>query len=249
MNKNEQQHVQRAGGLNIVALALGVIFISTIAVLAQYLIFPKTYTFKTKPAGAKVYVNQTLRCEVTPCEVKLHTGAAYDIVFDKPLHTHHIIYLYPFNRKRIEAASMPISLVSSMDAKDRSETLNACRIEFDKTLKTTPEGAANFPAKPCYRLPPTVPWQANYSGHCIVTLDVDINGYPMNMRLSDCTEEIFEIPTRDAVQEWRYLPAYEDGVPVVHKNVQTRLSFRLKDHNGEILPEAPKPAEEPVDVH
>ena len=92
-------------------------------------------------------------------------------------------------------------------------------------------------AQPLVRIPPIVPPRARWSGHCNLKFDVSPQGQTFNISTTSCTENLFERPSIQSVQKWKYNPKIVDGKPISRTGVQTKISFKLRDERGNILPE------------
>ncbi|WP_169331784.1 energy transducer TonB [Robiginitomaculum antarcticum] len=104
-----------------------------------------------------------------------------------------------------------------------------------KNLKTYNPGL-HAEAKPCYRIAPTMPAIAHQSGFCEMRFDIGIAGRPMNIKPDVCSEVYFAGHAMHAVHNWRYYPEFENGQAVIRKNVEVKVSFRLADELGNMLP-------------
>lgn len=92
--------------------------------------------------------------------------------------------------------------------------------------------------QPLVRIPPGMPPRAEKSGHCRLRFDVSPEGSPINVVATHCTESIFENASVKSVQKWKYNPKIVNGLPVTRRGVENKVSFRLKDEYGNIIPEA-----------
>ncbi|MFC0445187.1 energy transducer TonB [Pseudidiomarina halophila] len=82
-----------------------------------------------------------------------------------------------------------------------------------------------------FRVNPTFPpedAQAGREGTVELIYDVGIDGHPQNIRIISQTNEAFGESAKEAVARWLYVPAYEDGQPVVRKDVEVQLDFKLQ---------------------
>lgn len=91
--------------------------------------------------------------------------------------------------------------------------------------------------KPCYRHAAYMPPTAKASGHCKMVFDVTEKGRPINIKAESCTNEIFERPSKSAISWWRYFPQVSQGTKVTREGVQTKMTFRLRDEDGNLIPE------------
>ena len=92
-------------------------------------------------------------------------------------------------------------------------------------------------AQPLVRIPPQMPPRAEKSGHCRVRFDVSPEGQPFNVVATSCTQNVFERPSIRSVQKWKYNPKIQDGRPVGRTGVESKITFRLTDERGNIIPE------------
>jgi protein TonB len=92
-------------------------------------------------------------------------------------------------------------------------------------------------AQPLVRIPPIMPPRAEKSGHCKVRFNVSPEGQPFDVVATYCTQSIFERPTIRSVQKWKYNPKIQDGLPVGRRGVESKITFRLADERGNIIPE------------
>jgi len=113
----------------------------------------------------------------------------------------------------------------------------ACLIGLVTTLVTSVQ-AQTVDAEPITRNPGLMPKWATLSGHCILKFDLNKAGTPINIRISSCTDNIFEKPSREAVTKWSYAPKTVDGKAVFRPNVETKIIYKLSTKKGTILPEA-----------
>lgn len=67
----------------------------------------------------------------------------------------------------------------------------------------------------------------NLRGMCAVSLDVDKEGSPLNVRILRCTDPVFAGNSLDAARRYRFKPATsQDGKPVV-AHISINVSFRF----------------------
>ena len=92
-------------------------------------------------------------------------------------------------------------------------------------------------AQPLVRIPPQMPPRAEKSGHCKVRFNVSPEGQPFDVQATYCTERMFESPSIRSVQKWKYNPKIQDGRPVGRTGVESKITFRLTDERGNIIPE------------
>jgi protein TonB len=92
-------------------------------------------------------------------------------------------------------------------------------------------------AQPLVRIPPIMPPRAEKSGHCRVKFDVSPEGAPFNVMTTFCTQRLFERATIKSVQRWKYNPKIVDGRAVARNGVENKVTYRLTDERGQIIPE------------
>jgi len=92
-------------------------------------------------------------------------------------------------------------------------------------------------AAPTVRIAPIMPPRADKSGHCRVRFDVSAEGAPFNVQATYCTQSLFERATIKSVQRWKFNPKIVNGRPVAMRGVENKVSYRLKDERGNIIPE------------
>jgi hypothetical protein len=89
-------------------------------------------------------------------------------------------------------------------------------------------------AKPCYRTPPFTP-QIDFSGYCKMEFDISRQGNTQNINVKECTDPIFEVPSRIAISMWKYHPKVERGVAVSRPDVVAKVRFDITDYDGHLL--------------
>ena len=92
-------------------------------------------------------------------------------------------------------------------------------------------------AQPLVRIPPIMPPRAEKSGHCKVRFDVSPEGQPFNVVATSCTQSLFQRASTKSVQKWKYNPKIVDGRSVARTGVESKITFRLTDERGKIIPE------------
>jgi len=92
-------------------------------------------------------------------------------------------------------------------------------------------------AQPLVRIPPIMPPRADKSGHCRVQFDVSPEGQPFNVSTTFCTSRVFERSTIKSVQKWKFNPKIVDGRAVSMSGVENKVTYRLTDERGNIIPE------------
>ncbi len=92
-------------------------------------------------------------------------------------------------------------------------------------------------AQPLVRIPPIMPPRAEKSGHCLVKFDVSPDGAPFNVTAPFCTQNLFKRASVKSVERWKYNPKIVDGRTVSRSGVESKITFRLADERGNIIPE------------
>lgn len=101
-----------------------------------------------------------------------------------------------------------------------------------------PDGAPTEPnAQPLVRKIPIFPPDAGVSGSCEISFNVNPNGLTKDVVATACTDDIFMRPSKRSVQRYEYEPRLKDGQPASICGVRTKVSFRLMDENGVVVPE------------
>lgn len=105
--------------------------------------------------------------------------------------------------------------------------------EFADGGEGADDGVVRVDAAPVRRTPPSYPRdaaRAGYEGVALLQFAVDAQGRPTDI------EVVFSLPfrefgeeAREAVENWRYTPATEDGVPRRRDGVVTQVEFVLED--------------------
>ena len=92
-------------------------------------------------------------------------------------------------------------------------------------------------AIPTVRIAPIMPPRADRSGHCRVRFDVSAEGAPFNVQATYCTQSLFERATIKSVQKWKFNPKIVNGRSVAMRGVENKVSYRLTDERGKLIPE------------
>ncbi len=94
--------------------------------------------------------------------------------------------------------------------------------------------------QPLVRIAPITPQRflaGDNSGHCNVQFDVSAEGSPYNVETTFCTSSVLENTTIKSVQKWLFKPKIADGRPVAMRGVRNKVTYRLLDERGTVLPE------------
>jgi len=87
------------------------------------------------------------------------------------------------------------------------------------------------------RMKPVMPPRAEKSGHCRVRFDVTPDGQPFNVNAHYCTQSVFKRATIKSVERWKYQPKIAAGLPVSRHGVEAKITFKLADDAGRLIPE------------
>ncbi|WP_026941673.1 energy transducer TonB [Hellea balneolensis] len=91
--------------------------------------------------------------------------------------------------------------------------------------------------EPLVRIAPIMPPRAEKSGHCNVRFNVSAQGVPYDVQATYCTQSLFERATVKSVSKWKYRPKIVNGRAVAMTGVENKVSYRLTDERGNIIPE------------
>lgn len=91
--------------------------------------------------------------------------------------------------------------------------------------------------QPLVRIAPMMPPRAERSGHCKVRFNVSAEGTPYDVVTTYCTQSLFERATIKSVSKWKFNPKIDNGRPVAMTGVENKVTYRLKDERGNIIPE------------
>ena len=92
-------------------------------------------------------------------------------------------------------------------------------------------------AAPCVRVPPIMPPMAKKSGHCKMLFDVSPKGRPENIKTTYCSQTYYAKSSIESVKWWFYTPKVERGQAVTRYGVESKITFKLSDEEGNIIPE------------
>lgn len=107
-----------------------------------------------------------------------------------------------------------------------------CAIEFKVIRATEP----TRDAKPCVRVPPLMPTEAQHSGHCKMAFNVSRTGETIDVRAVECSEQEFCEASLAGVQRWIYYPKLNYGETEIRLGVESKVSFRLTNFTGAVIP-------------
>ena len=92
-------------------------------------------------------------------------------------------------------------------------------------------------AQPLVRIPPMMPTNATRSGWCDLDFDVGIDGRTRDVVATTCSDPVFTDAATRSVEQWRYQPRIFDGEIVPRFGMSSRVTFRLHDATGQVIPE------------
>jgi len=226
--------VERVKPVSLISILILLVTIAGLTIIAYFIFYPKAVSLNTRPLGASVYANGKSICATTPCRVSMNRMLPKHIIIHRAKHFPHNIKLPAFGVGWDDHLGDIIELKSMVVEKDKQAGMKACREE-----RANAADPNNVDAQPCYRVPPVMPWRAKRSGHCHLEFDVHDTGKTKNIRLKGCTERGFESAAVEAVDVWTYLPKIENGEAVERLDVKNKITFRLTDEAGRIIPELP----------
>jgi len=91
--------------------------------------------------------------------------------------------------------------------------------------------------QPLVRISPIMPPRADKSGHCLVRFNVSAEGTPFDVKTTYCTQALFERATIKSVQKWKFNPKVVNGRNVAMTGVENKVTYRLTDERGRLIPE------------
>jgi len=91
-------------------------------------------------------------------------------------------------------------------------------------------------ALPLVRTVPIMPFGVLRSGYCNMRFDVSLRGVPTNIRATDCAHDIFRTASIESVAKWYYNPRKKNGKPVGIVGVETKITYKLVDKRGKLIP-------------
>ena len=100
-----------------------------------------------------------------------------------------------------------------------------------------PFGEYRNQLQPIKRVPPTIPRDAERSGHTNLIFDVTDDGRTTNIRIVNSTSSVFDASSKASVEKWIYSPSSEGADPKSRKDIVTKIEYRLTKPGGELIPE------------
>lgn len=102
-----------------------------------------------------------------------------------------------------------------------------------KNTMTSEDLAAISEAIPIKIVNPRYPLYAaknHIEGFVVFVFDIDSEGSPKNIRLLTSEPEgVFERHALASIEQWKFKPKYENGVPVTQEDMRYTLEFKFAD--------------------
>ena len=136
---------------------------------------------------------------------------------------------HPFVAKAFQGWMLTRSELEDAGRLAEAEAAGLCECWPYENYKNKPQ--------PLLRVPPIMPRRAKRSGHVQVTFDIDKAGKPMNIKSIYATEPVFVEPSVKSVAKWRYSPMDDDADPETRKGISSKVTFRLTNTRGQLIPE------------
>lgn len=135
---------------------------------------------------------------------------------------------HPFIEKAFKGWMLTRSELEDAGRLEEAEAAGLCECWPYEDYKNKPV--------PLMRIPPIMPRSAKRSGHVDVVFDVDEKGKPFNIKSIYATEPVFVKAALTSVAKWRYSPLADEVDPASRKGIASKISFRLVNHRGKIIP-------------
>lgn len=238
-------------GMPLPFFMIAVLLVGLLAVIPVVL-SPKTTVITTQPPGAKVYARSLLSiggervlCATTPCEVSFNRMQTQIVGIELDGYRGVTVIVNPAQRNWDKRFKEGLKLRPLPIKKKDAEGMANCDAAIASGDFPT-AAQDNAEPTPCYRIPPRIPRRAKASGHCHADFDITMNGVTDNIRISGCTAPIFTAASRASVRRWRYYPARDNGANVPYLNGSAKITFRLSDQQGNLIPEADFDVNDPL---
>lgn len=79
---------------------------------------------------------------------------------------------------------------------------------------------------------PREAWMNSLEGDVLVEFSVNQQGVVQNIKVVSSSSPLFDLPVIDAVSRFRYVPASQDGQPVLTQGLRERFYFRILDNGS-----------------
>lgn len=148
----------------------------------------------------------------------------------------------PLDLKRVETPPSPPILDHGKTEKPTvaPTTMDGPIPTFEKPVLSTDVPVitvSDRDVQPLLRIAPIMPPRAEKSGHCRVRFNVSAEGAPFDVQTTYCTQSLFERATLKSVQRWKFNPKIVNGRPVAMTGVENKVTYRLTDERGQLIPE------------
>lgn len=178
------------------------------------------------PYLVRLYKGDTLRNKQDPINAALE----YQVVMQNLEGS--VDKEHPFVKSAFNKWVFMRSLINDAGNSDEAIAAGVCKCwPYDEMRADSPV--------PVVRVPPVMPGRAGRSGHVNFKFDVNDEGSPVNIEVVSATEDLFVKPAMKAVKKWKYDPIQDDDNSESRKGIVTKISFRLTDERGRVLPEKP----------
>lgn len=178
------------------------------------------------PYLVRIYKGDTLRNKKDPISAALE----YQVVMQNlegTLNKDH-----PFVKQAFGKWLWMRSMINDSDKNEEAIEAGVCKCwPYDEMRADA--------AIPVMRIPPIMPGRARRSGHVNFKFDVSDEGKPINIEVVSATENVFVEPALKSLKVWDYEPLQADDNPESRKGLVTKITFRLSNERGKIIPEKP----------
>lgn len=162
-----------------------------------------------------------------PCDIAIDPNRSYIVSAVSVGHIPHLRHLDPGYLD----GDNPFTIYLGPDMLKQMSKAITCYDDY------VAAGQLDQDATACMRFPPIMPPEATRSGHCKMMFDVSDTGWPQNIRTTSCSDDVFRLPSEQALRGWYYTPKTARGQAVTQTNVETTISFNLVDENGRRIEE------------
>ena len=186
--------------------------------------------------GMAAMIKQDFTPQEKPAQLTLEINPVPDDILAPPPREK------PQEVKRVETPPPP-PVIERTDAKAPDEPISDLKgaIPIFKKIKMDPADyvitVSDRNVEPLVRIAPIMPPNAQRSGHCNVRFNVSAEGAPYDVTTSYCTQSLFERATIKSVTKWKYRPKVVNGRTVAMTGVENKVTYRLTDERGNIIPE------------
>jgi len=197
---------------------------------------------ESEPAGARVVLYRVPRAVVykdciTPCELIVKSTKEYMLMGEMSDGSAQRLPAIFIKDKFGTNESEGIHVKFNPD--DASQTVYSqifSEAVSDKKLSPGAKGP-----NPIHRVPQPAPQNAQRSGHCIMNFDVTGQGLVTNIRIKSCSDPVYYRASLESVAGFIYEPQQvlenDQMVNVYTQGIETKVSYRLLDETGNVIPE------------